>query len=171
MRILRSFRHGCAVAAAVLLALALCGCTTFQYKYVLEVRCIGRKLPNDPSPGSYVGLTPPVKVSLTYSAGTKEVDFDPMGETKTLNFAEEYRVMIDGNSFPRGFKVRIERPTYKEWSADYSMDSKNSQCLMLTEGGGGGGSLIRLDSVVLEPLESEKPSRRILGGPVLEKNP
>jgi len=171
MKKLYLYKH---VFRRILLAFVSCsmavGCSSYQYKYVLEVRCVGRKLPNDSSPGSYVGLSPPVRVSIICDGRTEKEEFNPMGETKTLHFSEGHRLMIDGNASVWGFKVFVQRPGYKDWSADYSTNNVDAQCLMETEGAGEGGSYIRLDSVLLEPIESTQPSRRVMGGPTRDNS-
>ena len=140
------------------LVFATSGCSSYGYEYVLHVECEGRQIPGEI--GEYVGLTPPVQVRIDCDGTTKWVKFDPMGDTQTIRFGESIRVMIDGSATPRGFTVHIQRPGYKEWTATY-----NSSSLMLTSGGGEGGSFIRLDSIKLALSDSPQPSTQVRGGP------
>lgn len=151
----------CQARGMLVLPLAFCiasctivGCTSYQYEYVLNVSCKGRHVPNEPSYVTDVGHTPPVDVTIKCDTKTIRASFDPMGQTKTLRFGDRPHVMIN---YVRGFTVRIERPGYKPWAAEYL----GEQHLMQTES----HMLIRLDSVQLEPLESPHPSVRVKGGP------
>jgi hypothetical protein len=144
--------------AVVLIAvcLAATGCSRYQYAYVLEVRCEGTPIPG--KPGFHALETkPPVTVTIECDGEKERAQFDPYGETKTLRFSEKSRVMIDGAAIVRGFSVRAQRPGYKDWAADYKhLDHLMSVADL---------KFIRLDSVLLVPLESPEPSRRLKGGP------
>jgi hypothetical protein len=147
-----------ALRSAVVLVAVGGGCSTYSYEYVLHVECEGRRIPGEI--GEYVGLAPPVEVTITCDGSTKKVRFDPMGDTQIIRFGEFSRLMIDGSAMPRGFTVHIHRPGYKNWTATY-----DGSHLMLASGGGEGGSFIRLDSIKLALSDSSHPSVQISGGP------
>jgi len=148
-----------AVTATVLALWSVAGgCSSYGYDYVLRVECEGRRVPG--KVGEYVGLTPPVEVTIDCDRNEKRVEFDPMGQTQTIRFGESFRLMIDGGAVPRGFAVHVRRTGYKEWSATYYGDR-----LMQTAGGSEGGSFVRLDFVKLALRDSPEPSVDVSGGP------
>jgi hypothetical protein len=142
-----------------MVVVTVAGCASFEYEYVLRVECEGRRTPGEI--GEYVGLTPPVVVTITCDGKTRAVQFDPMGDTQIIRFGDSLRVPIDGDAMPRGFTVRIQRPGYKDWTATYD----ESRLMFTSNGGEQGGLLIRLDSIKLALKDSSQPSAQVSGGP------
>jgi hypothetical protein len=116
-------------------------------------------IPNQPSWIKELGLTPPVEVTIECDGKTKQLEYYPMGETKTIRFGERSKVMIDGAGTVRGFGVRVRRPGYKDWAAEYP-----DQCHLMRRRDDA-NEFVRLDSILLMPAESADPSIRMIGGP------